>query len=478
MPGLGRAAWRAFWHGLRVPQLRLDLFRVAFFSVLGLESVLRMDAVPRHGASEFSVAHLAILDALPVPGRELMGVVYLLQGYLAFRAAAGAAGRGSLALLGLLYGGAYFASLLDGFQHHYLVFLVLVLCGFARWRPGEGELRREAPDDWPVASGPCWPVRLILVQVSLVYAFAAVAKLDAAWWSGATLRSLLELPEPAPAAGLLEWLGLATAARLVVAAELFLALAIQVERLRAVATLAGVALHLGLELGLGFSIGLFSYYMLGFYLLVAPEAWLRAAWRAAAPLRQKWAARPRPGLGAGASRALDAAFLAGGAALLLTLRLPFQAAVAAGALGLGALARRPAAHLAACAALALSVAASGAAVGYYESLGGILGTLGRTDEAIEAHRRLVALRSDRAADHAYLGLLLMRAEREPEALAALAEAQRLDPRDVRAFVLEARIHHEAGRGREALESAGRILEIDPEQPFAIGLRAHWSGSRR
>lgn len=87
---------------------------------------------------------------------------------------------------------------------------------------------------------PAWPVALIRLQVSIVYAFAAATKLNLVYLSGLVLRTQLRLPglDAVPPALF------ALAAAGSVATELFLAFALWKPRLRPLAFLVGVGFHL------------------------------------------------------------------------------------------------------------------------------------------------------------------------------------------------------------------------------------------
>lgn len=111
-----------------------------------------------------------------------------------------------------------------------------------------------------------WPLWLLMGQVSLVYLFAALAKLNPEYLSGAVLGSLLagHLDGLAAVAG---WAtGLALASGLVVLVEAGLAVALWSRRYRAGAALVGGSLHLGmLLLVLDPGIAAFAFATVGVY---------------------------------------------------------------------------------------------------------------------------------------------------------------------------------------------------------------------
>ena len=188
---------------------KLALFRVVFFSLIALDGIRRLPRAARYGASDFNVGQLAWLEAiLPAPERSAILLIFVLQAYLGLRIAMGVAMRSSLWLLTALYGYAYFVSQLDSFQHHYLIFLLLLLACFVPWY--------RDPDD--SARTRSWAVRLILVQIGIVYAYAALAKCESVWLDGTVLGQQLPTGWTRDMA---EWLGMGSAATAVMLTEAF-----------------------------------------------------------------------------------------------------------------------------------------------------------------------------------------------------------------------------------------------------------------
>lgn len=286
------AAWQRHWLD-PVAAVRPRLLRRAVLALLALDAwLLRVPDAARYGADHFNVAHFAWLDALqPEPTPALYGGLMVSLGLLALVAAA-APRRWLLALVALLWTWGWAMSLLDGYQHHYFLSLVLVLLVFF-------PIRRP---DCSAAEAPravvAWAYPLLGANIAVVYAFAAVAKMDAPWRGGWTLQQIEGVrARLAPAADALRGAGLPEeafwralahgAAGLEIALALGYALAPWLDRspgrglrgLRWAALAAAAALHGGAEL-LGLRIEWFSHYMLLFaavYLLPAP--WLEAGER-------------------------------------------------------------------------------------------------------------------------------------------------------------------------------------------------------
>ena len=476
MKGWNKARYLDYFFAFSVMRTKLAVFRACFFVLVGLDGILQLPHAARYGASDFNVGHFAWLDALlPAPGRATMVVIFLLQAYLGVRIAMGAAVRSALWLLTGLYGYAYFVSQLDSYQHHYLVFLLLLLCCFLPWqRPARADSERksgdkEQPADERVQS---YAARMIFVQLGVVYLFAALTKCEALWIDGTLLDKQLA---PGVTRDMAEWIGMGSAAVAVLLTEAFLAVAFISGRLWSVALVVGVALHAGIEFFAGFKIGIFSYYMFALYLLLVPDGWFRAvARRVAGPveaLRAGFArvAASSAGFGLFALIALVGGFLCA-RAIPVAESVSFALIVTALVTVAVAICLRPrlnaprerrmtrasavlCVHLIACAAILFLPETDERIGDYYKFWAGSARRLNHWDEAGAAYERLSELRPDWAPAHYYLGRIAQKDERLDEALAHYERAQQANRDDYRSFLQAALIHHAAGRGQEALAAA-------------------------
>ncbi|MCG8424145.1 MAG: HTTM domain-containing protein [Proteobacteria bacterium] len=476
--------YRDYWLGFAVSRAKLSWFRLAFFSLLGIDAFLQVSHAPRYGAGGFNVAHMAQLDAvLPEPSRSGMLVVFLLMSYLGLAIAAGA-GRGAIWLLTPLYGYAYFISQLDSYQHHYLVFLILLLCCFVPFSASKS------------AAPASWALRLVMVQVAIVYLWAGLAKLAPLWRDGTALAMQL-----GPASGRSGWvadaidhIGADNAAGLILVVELYLALGWLIPRLWLPTLLVGVALHIGIELA-GFHIGIFSYFMFALYLLLVPDRLIdRMASRLAAPLRISAA------LGSLSRRPSGAIFwiatlAAIGAGTAVLAILPFDEVSAVMALvslfaavgiaqgcatsrGRRAAMAVAAVHVVACSGLAAIHLGSDQAHDYYKFWGGSSRRLGNWPEAKIAYDALTRLSPDHAPGHYHRARIADREGRIEQALAGYKRAEKANPNDYRAFLAEALIHHRAGRGADVLTAVNRVIALSPankrDLEQARALHRRWS----
>src|SRR6185436_6474010 len=186
---------------------------------------------------------LRFLDALG-PGRVGYEVGQLSETYLFTLAALGLSTRTVLPIAAALYAWLYFGSQLDSYQHHYLVALIVALACFVPWRRP-----RDSTPATPVRS---WALRLILVQLGIMYLWAAISKLDPAWTSGQTLGSQLTGSLRSLIDGTV---GIRAASLGVIAAELVLAGTIWLRPAWRIAAPLGIALHVGIVAS-GLEIGL------------------------------------------------------------------------------------------------------------------------------------------------------------------------------------------------------------------------------
>lgn len=458
--------YRRFWLDFELGRIKVLWFRVAFFALLGVDTFLQIEHAPRYGAGGFNVSHIPWLDwLLPEPGRELMLLVYLVQSFLAFAMVFGLGGRLTVALLTTLYGYAYFVSQLDSYQHHYLMFLVLVALCFVPWRQVRERGRARVQS---------WALRLVLVQMAVVYVWAAASKMDGRWIDGSTLARQISVDWMR---GVVEALGgFGTAAVVVLLAELLLAIAVPWRRLWPVALVVGISFHLGVEVS-GFQIGLFSYFMVALYLLIVPERWFdRVTWAIDARIVGAAARLHRLEPGAVMIAALAALAVAGGVAVAMVLPYaPMLRIVGASAAlvvllvlaelkyapGRHALVRGLVAFAVACAAVLTLHQTTEQAFSYHKYWAGSARRLGPEAEARAAYETLAESYPEYGSGHYYLGRYQHQEGNEEAAVASFERAQAVSPDDYRSFLQGALLHHRAGRGAEALADARRVVELAP-----------------
>ena len=519
--------WERFWDGPASQAVRLNLLRVFLFGLVGIDAFLQISHAPRYGAGGFNVSHLPWLDqALPLPGPALMLFVFLLQSYLAFRIALGQADRLSLGLLATLFGGGYFISQVDSYQHHYLLFLILGLSCLVPWSTA----RKVQPGEWL----PSWALKLITVQISLLYLWAAVAKMDPHWLAGSTLS--MQVHDDATrnlivAAGARLGMGSdetwSLMAWMVMLGEILVAIGWQVRRLRWITFPLGLSFHVAVEL-LGYKIGLFSYFMMALYILMIPDVlmdrlarWLTVEEGGPDPflVRRRWgmliaagwapllvmtldqatytlvlgglifvyyAAAPRPALAwemaffddereAPSPRcwALFGMAAAGGTFLFWKL-LPITDVryVMGGLLAValvgefkGPVGRegRAVVHLMACMMVIGVHLLTFQVRDYYRYMGGDARRRGETELAMEAYTRVTQISPDYAQAYVRLGDLYLRAGDRDRALAYFQQAVERDPGLSTAWLRLAREYDRREDGPQALAAATRVLKLSHKQ---------------
>jgi hypothetical protein len=468
----------AFFFGFEISWAKLVLARVIVFSLLAFDALEQISHAPRYGAGGFNVAHLAVFEPIAV-GRELYDVGQLLSAYALVLAACGVATRIVLPLATVLYGWLYFSSQLDSYQHHYLVFLLLLLSCFVPWR--------RPVDATPQTRVRSWAVRLMLLQLAIVYFYAAVSKMNGAWLDGRTLGSQLQ--------GSMRDLinttvGMKAAAWSVLLVELVLATTVWTRRAWVIAAPLGIALHLGIMQS-NLEIGLFAWLMLGLYILVVPDrVWI---WLAGRPpmTALRWFAHALRQIFSGSLRFIVwVVALAGGTILAMVSRFDHGPAVGlwlvlaliAGTLiALRGRASNVAwiatAHLLAFVMWTAVDRGTSTATDYYRKWGGSSRRLGDAKTAEHAYRQMTEVAPNEGAGFFQLGRLLLARDASEEGLAALRRAQDLEPLKARAYVAEARWLATHGKREEAIAKAREATIVEPTDAEAKTLLDSLQGSR-
>lgn len=265
--------WNDYFHGSYLA-VRPYVFSKLFLCMVALDTwLLMIGHAGRYGVADFNVAHFAVMDrVLPLPTPAHYVAFLLLTGLLALTLALLGTRALPMAVLFTLYTYSWSMSMLDSYQHHYFVSLVMLCMVFFP--------RQTLPPDRSAAtSGFGYP--LLAATVTLLYTFTAIAKMDAQWCNGFTLRRISSAEQVlAPLLRMARDLGVSdatfwsVASTSVIPVELLIACGYALSArqdaptssrwLRLLVALIfpiAVALHLGAE-ALRLDIGWFSYYML------------------------------------------------------------------------------------------------------------------------------------------------------------------------------------------------------------------------
>jgi hypothetical protein len=461
-----------FWFGFEVSWAKLALGRVVLFGLLALDALMQIRHAPRYGAGGFNVAQIGLLDHLG-PTRTSFAVCELINAYLFTLAAFGVATRWVLPPATAIYAWLYFGSQLDSYQHHYLVSLILVCACFVPW-----QWPRDATPATRVAT---WALRLILIELGIMYLWAAISKMNSAWADGRTLVTQIIGPMRRMIDGTI---GIALASKLVILVELTLAATVWQPRFWWFAAPLGLLFHVGILFS-GLEIGLFAWLMIAIYLFVVPDR----VWVALATSRpvvtvltgfavvRGWFDGPAGwivwllGAGLGVAFAMLARFEYAGRVGMLAL-----VAMVAGsgyAIVRAPQARRLTAiglaHLAAMSLWLVTDRASTVAIDYYRFWGGTSRRLGDLAAAERAYRELIDVAPDEPAGHFQLARMLLNQGKTDDALAELHAAQRLSPGDARPFTVEARWLATHGRTDDAVSKARDATIADPNDKDARDL---------
>jgi hypothetical protein len=142
-------------------------------------------------------------------------------------------------------------------NHHYLLLLELLFLALAQsdatWSVVARQ-RGQAPH-----SIPGWPILLLQFQISAVYLFSALSKINPAFLTGSVLSSVVAIPLPLPPVVL---------AILTILAEAYLAFALWQRRLRLSAMLIGLGLHSSIVVSMGAASAFEAYQLAVFSCLI------------------------------------------------------------------------------------------------------------------------------------------------------------------------------------------------------------------
>jgi hypothetical protein len=446
---------------LEVPAAKIAFGRFVMFMLLAADALSQIRHAPRYG-SGFNVAQLPGLDALG-PGRVMYGLGELVLAYAFVLIACGVATRWLVPVTAVIYNWLYFASQLDSYQHHYLVAMLLIIACFVPWqRPSDGK----GALDQPVRS---WALRLMLVQLAIVYLWAAISKIDPLWLNGSalsaqlhgSLRSLIDAT-----------IGMRAVAILVPLTELALVLVWARPAWPYLAPL-GILFHLGI-VWTGLEIGLFAWLMIALYLFVVPDRVYRAAVRWLAPVRARMTTL---------AAALDrhrwivlAVAVVLGLACAYACRLPgvhLIAVVATIRLLVSPFRTQRVVALAVAHVLALGMfvaidRTTPIARDYYKFWGGTARRLNEPADAETAYRHLTEVAPDDASAHFYLGKLLL-AHDDTTGLDELHASERLDRAHARGYIAEAQWLAAHDRLAEAVQAAQAGAAAEPNNAEARNL---------
>ncbi|MFK7987347.1 MAG: HTTM domain-containing protein [Sandaracinaceae bacterium] len=294
----------------------------------------------RYGAGGFNVAHFHWLDAIqPAVSPAMYVGLSVLTGALCFMIAlARRPPRWLIGIAFVLHTWSWAMSMLDSYQHHYLLSIVLLAMVFfpplsaeeaLGVPPQPAALKRTKKKRKPQAKNPepsapiltapaphtsAWAYVMLCMSTGMVYAYTAYAKTDPEWLSGAALKRVLHLsdsglPSPGqldpmgPFRGILEVVGLEGDAlfavlghsvvlvQIICAAGFVLAPFLDVSRhwlphvFSVFAMVTALSFHLGAEY-MGLQIGWFSWYMVGYAMLfMLPSRVVVTAARVVVPVR-------------------------------------------------------------------------------------------------------------------------------------------------------------------------------------------------
>jgi hypothetical protein len=269
--------WGLFGSNVSSQRSRLWVLRAFFFGILGYDLIaITFKHAARYGVDGFNVPHVAWLDGvLPIPDPMLVGCLWSLCALATVFVVLNIYTTPAIRVVACIYGGVYFWSQIDSYQHHYLnaiVAMVLALMPADFWAPPTHTNKAQ-----PTGS----LIGMLYVQLGLIYLWTAMAKLDVTWLSGATLMSIGHIDQLLVGTSYISELLYGTAgdpilahdalyetlSYLVVTGEMIVAFCFFCPRLRTLGLILAPTFHLSVEY-LGLDIELFSVYMIGINLIL------------------------------------------------------------------------------------------------------------------------------------------------------------------------------------------------------------------
>jgi hypothetical protein len=273
-------AWDRFWFAATDP-LPLALVRIALGALMTLWAISLAGQLPDFYTAagvtgEATSGHpwyaWTLLGAAPGPTR--VGAVFLA---LVLASPALALGWHTRAASVVVFLSTLSLQRSDPYVFNSGDALLRLLCLYVMIAPAGAMLSLDARRGRGMRAIPAWPLRLIQVQVSVMYAAAVWAKLHGVTWrDGSAAAYAMRLPDLArfPLTGPLEHPLLAHAATYgTIAVEGTLAVLLWPRRTRPYALVAGCVFHLAIDLTL--RVGFFSFAVLTAYLAFADPAWVR-----------------------------------------------------------------------------------------------------------------------------------------------------------------------------------------------------------
>lgn len=260
--------WNVYWFEQDVDeapheQIRIDLFIRLFYLIFSIDmyvykntvSVFDYDMNIPHIESEF------FYNVAPFKDTRKM-----LVGVLAWTLFFCMTTKWLRITTPILFGYLYFTSMTDSYQHHYLLFLILLLLPFVN-----------------IETNVFWPIKLIKLQVAIVYFYTILCKLEYAYLTGEILRRQLLIPAIfdwidwlVNNIGITDTICWSMIALTSIVVECYLMIGIifielcRSSYLRPWIWILGTVFHYGIHLT-GFKIRAFSLYMITFYLLFLPK---------------------------------------------------------------------------------------------------------------------------------------------------------------------------------------------------------------
>eukprot|EP01112_Ceratiomyxa_fruticulosa_P009258 TRINITY_DN2411_c0_g1_i4.p1 TRINITY_DN2411_c0_g1~~TRINITY_DN2411_c0_g1_i4.p1 ORF type:complete len:553 (-),score=47.66 TRINITY_DN2411_c0_g1_i4:1444-3102(-) len=253
-----------FWYEYSVSPVQMRIFRLFFFLVFAVDSFERISRGFRFVLPNqplFLLPHIPyIFSYLPLPTCEVVTFCWIASFFLSIRVAFGLGSRVEVISLMVFRGYTTFVSQTDNYQHHYLVFLILVILSTVDWSQFDAAKGTKIVNSWQI--------KLLLFQVSLVYFWTGITKVNVDWLKGEIMPLTVGPDFSEFISTYSSWALLSIST---VAIEFLLCVLFQIRKYHTLAFVLGFPMHVLMGIS-GLQIGRFSEVILCIYIFLAPPS--------------------------------------------------------------------------------------------------------------------------------------------------------------------------------------------------------------
>ena len=175
--------WNEFWEEKQDAEL-IRIFRIIFYSLFTYLSFQSISSTAKYGIEGFNVPQIEILQRILFPTTEIMLTLRIIQFLLSISCLFNVDTLVERTLLTSIFGYCYFISQLDNYQHHYLLFWILLMMNLI-------DVKKIKSQENQAIKISCWQIKLLTIKLSIVYFWTVMVKLDRSWIFGGYLKDIV-----------------------------------------------------------------------------------------------------------------------------------------------------------------------------------------------------------------------------------------------------------------------------------------------